>query len=112
MAGRKITDKKIIWVKICPRCNSREIEPRGMISKEAYSSDWVCMSCGFQGPTFPEIDYREAKKLPIKRIKFVPSQMPIFADKKYENPFWPRLMLGVIALYVLLEILTMFHVIK
>jgi len=69
------------WVKICPQCKSKNVDQRGMISSKAYSNNYVCLTCGFQSPMFPEISPEDAMKLPDKPKKFMPSRLPIFADK-------------------------------
>jgi len=69
------------YIRICPKCKSAEVTHRGMISGEAHSNSFVCLSCGFQGPMFPEVSQKIAKKLPKREIKFNNSYMPVFSDK-------------------------------
>ena len=95
------------FVKICPKCGSKEVANRGMISRTALSPDYVCQSCGFQGPLFPEIKAEEAKKIPDKPRDFTPSQLPVFADKS-EKPRKSKsaAIIGfVIMIFVLLSLL-------
>ena len=68
------------FIRICPQCKSKEVTHRGMISREAYSNNWVCLTCGFQGPLFPEINKKEADKLPEQKRNFITTGLPIFAD--------------------------------
>lgn len=68
------------WTRICPRCKSREVKERGMISK-IYSNDWVCLTCGWQGPTFPEIRKRYAEELPEQKKQFIRIEPLIIAEK-------------------------------
>lgn len=63
------------WVRICPRCRSREVELR--VIGDATSQTWACLSCGFQSPAFPEISLDDAKKLPERPVNFVQSRMPV-----------------------------------
>lgn len=65
------------WVRICPRCKSTEVTCRGAITKEMVSPNWVCLTCGFQGPLFPEVNIKDAKKLPGQSTNFVVSRLPI-----------------------------------
>ena len=75
------------YIRICPKCQSKEVTQRGMISGRVYNQDYVCQSCGFQGPLFPEVKRSAAKKLPDKpRDGVVPSQMPIFPIDRYVSP--------------------------
>jgi predicted RNA-binding Zn-ribbon protein involved in translation (DUF1610 family) len=63
-------------VRICPQCQSKEVSFRGMISRQALSPNYVCLTCGFQGPLFPQIKEEDAKKLPEQTRNFVQSQLP------------------------------------
>ena len=74
-------DKKERWVRICPKCGSKDVEARGMVWDLAYSQTWVCRTCGFQGSLFPEVKEDEALNIPEKLPKFNPSRMPIVPGK-------------------------------
>jgi predicted RNA-binding Zn-ribbon protein involved in translation (DUF1610 family) len=73
-------NKRGDFVKVCPKCGSKKVTQRGMVSRNAYSQNYVCLACGFQSPLFPEISREEAKILPDKKQKFISSRLPIFAD--------------------------------
>ncbi len=73
--------RKKNYIKIFPRCGSRKIDHRGMISRKAYSNAYVCLSCGFQSPLFPEISEENAKTITTEQPQnFVQSRLPIFSD--------------------------------
>jgi transposase-like protein len=58
-------------VRICPRCNSRDIEME-KLSFALGDRKWRCKSCSFESVLFPEITVKnlgELKKLKVKRIK-------------------------------------------
>ncbi|GEM_PF-2112147 len=67
-------------VRICPKCKSTQVSQKGMISDKAYSNAYVCLTCGFQGPIFPEIETNEANRLPEQKKNFVESRLPIMSD--------------------------------
>jgi len=69
-----------IWIKVCPKCHSKEVTSRGAISEDALSPNFVCQSCGFQSAVFPEIKLEDAEKLPDQPRIFVPSRMPVVGD--------------------------------
>jgi predicted RNA-binding Zn-ribbon protein involved in translation (DUF1610 family) len=98
----KQKNKKVDFIKVCPKCGSKKVTQRGMISRKAYSQNYVCLSCGFQSPLFPEISRREAKKLPDKPQKFISSRLPIFADSSKKNP---TLIAVIIMIFILLLLL-------
>lgn len=70
----------LTYTRICPKCKSTEVTQRGAISSKAYSNAYVCLTCGFQGPIFPEIETAEANKLPKQKKNFMPSRLPIMSD--------------------------------
>ncbi|MBD3389206.1 MAG: hypothetical protein GF416_08935 [Candidatus Altiarchaeales archaeon] len=72
--------EKEVWVKVCPMCGSKEVTSRGMISRRALSPNFICKSCGFQSPLFPELPLEEAGKIPDQPSVLVPSRAPIAAD--------------------------------
>jgi hypothetical protein len=72
---------KNLQIRICPQCKSNNVTQRGIIGKGVYSNNYVCLTCGFQSPIFPEIDAKDAKKLPDGRKNFTPSILPIFAGR-------------------------------
>lgn len=96
-------------IRICPKCGSKEVTVRGMISRHAYSQNYICLTCGFQSPLFPKVSREEAEKLLDKPRKFVPSRLPIFADK-YEKPGKSKLaiIIGFIIMIFLLLLLLLF----
>jgi predicted RNA-binding Zn-ribbon protein involved in translation (DUF1610 family) len=106
------------YIKFCPKCNSKEVTHRGMIGTKSYSNAYVCLSCGFQSPLFPELPLHEAKNLPDKPKEFIPSRLPVFSD--YSN-MWrgaynsflffgaPSLILISLAL-LLNRVITLLHV--
>lgn len=63
------------WVRICPRCKSREVELR--VIGDATGQEWVCLSCGFLSPLFPEVRASDARKLPSGQVNFTQSRMPV-----------------------------------
>ena len=97
------------WVKVCPKCGSKEITNRGMISSRALSPNYVCQSCGHQSPLFPEIKAEEAKAIPDMPRKFTPSQLPIFANKS-EKPgrSKPLVIISFLAVVTMLLLLLFF----
>lgn len=94
------------WVKVCPECGSKDVTPRGAISRSGYSPNYICQQCGFQSPLFPEVSPREAKKIRASRKNFVPAQMPIFAPK-YGKPRKTKaaVIVGVVLLILLMLLL-------
>ena len=84
------------WVKVCPKCQSREVSP-----SHANSTNNVCLTCGFQG-LFPEITKEEAKKLPNKPIRFTSSGSPILASKHKIDHRKPVIIGFIIIIFLLL----------
>ncbi|MBI2675219.1 MAG: hypothetical protein HYX24_02080 [Candidatus Aenigmarchaeota archaeon] len=101
--------KRERWIRICPQCDSKEVTNRGMISRDALSPNYVCLTCGFQGPLFPEVSPKEAKKLEEKPRKFIPSRLPVLAEK-YEKPNRPAvaILIGFLVMLVALLLLLWF----
>lgn len=101
--------KKKKLVRVCPQCGSKEISFRGMISSKALSPNYVCLTCGFQGPLFPQINEMEAKNIPDRPRNFVSSRLPIFATK-YEKHKKTKLVaiIGFIIMIFLLLLLLLF----
>jgi len=58
----KKSNKRGIFVKVCPRCGSTRITRT--FGRDYFSPYFFCQDCNFQGPLFPEVSTRELKKLP------------------------------------------------
>ena len=63
----KIKKKKPLYIKICPKCKSMDVE----VSHQGYLSGLVaigvptvyrCKKCGFSSKFFPTINFNEIKK--------------------------------------------------
>lgn len=104
-----MTEKKETWVRVCPRCKSTEVTCRGAITKEMVSPNWVCLTCGFQSPVFPEVSVDDAKKLPGQSANFVVSRLPITSEP-FSKPVSAILLgvLFVIFILLLLDIIGIF----
>ncbi|MBW2990768.1 hypothetical protein KY348_03620 [Candidatus Woesearchaeota archaeon] len=105
--SKKPREPKVQWVKICPKCKSKKVKSRGMVGFgrwQALSPNFVCQTCGFQGPLFPEIPPEEAAKLPDQPINFNPSFQPTFADR---GPFSKkaRIIMLIIVIIIALGII-------
>jgi hypothetical protein len=79
--------KKEKFVRICPRCNSKNVELASMKGGRYY----LCKSCGFGGSLFPELPRRFADNMK-RKIK-------IFTFKTH--PF-PRIILFLLGLEVII----------
>lgn len=79
------------WVRVCPKCDGLNVTDRGMISNRVYSNVNYCKSCGFQSPLFPEIKWKDAKKLAQHPPRFVPSQAPVIPERKSASRSWRSL---------------------
>ena len=89
-------------------CHSKEVSSRGAISKEALSPNFVCLSCGFQSPVFPEFKLEDAEKFPDHPKNFTPSRMPLVADGykdtgQYRKYRYTAIAVLAILLYLLLR---------
>lgn len=70
---------------------SKEVDLR--VIGDATSQNWVCLTCGFESPLFPEVDIKGAKRLPDKPVNFAASRTPPVAGfGKSES----ALLLGII----------------
>lgn len=104
--GKKIKQKKGIWFAICPKCGSKDVTERGMIGKEAYSKNLVCLTCGFQSPIFPEVNANIVKKFPDKQRNFITTNLPIFVDRK-NIPKWLKLMFFSLSITIIFYVIIM-----
>jgi len=70
----KSSKKKEILVRVCPKCGSKNVD----IDVGTYNIApfYVCKSCGFGSPLFPEISMKEARKLKERPINYSPILTP------------------------------------
>lgn len=101
--AKKLKKPREIFVRICPKCKSTKVKSRGMIFGRAFSQNFVCLSCGFQGSIFPEVKLEELNKYnPTpgqEPVDINPSTQPIFADRSGPLPKW--LKIGMIIAVIL-----------
>ncbi len=91
------------WIRICPRCGSHEVKHRGMISEEAYSNTFVCLTCGYHSPIFPEVEM-EPDDLKVFPKNFIASRTPPLVDAAQNR--WRTLgVIGAVILIVLVILL-------
>ena len=62
------------YIKICPRCNSIDIEIKGQghlsgLTALGLPTVYRCRKCGYRGYAFPEIDLNEIERKKIKNEK-------------------------------------------
>jgi predicted RNA-binding Zn-ribbon protein involved in translation (DUF1610 family) len=69
---------KEIFVRICPRCGSKDVTME--FTRQTWLNFFVCQSCGFRSVIFPEVSREEAKKLPKRKVNYYPWLVPT------ENP--------------------------
>jgi ribosomal protein L37E len=62
------------FVKICPRCGSKNVDRD--VATYNIAPYYICKSCGFGSPLFPEISLNEARKLKDKPINYSPTFAP------------------------------------
>jgi len=58
--------KKKIFVRICPRCGSKNVENE--VKAFRMGQFYVCNTCGFRGSLFPEISKKWADKIKIRDV--------------------------------------------
>ncbi|MBN1157315.1 hypothetical protein JXA85_06850 [Candidatus Woesearchaeota archaeon] len=92
--------KKRTWIRLCPKCMSKKVDRRGMISEKAYSNNWVCLSCGYQSPLFPEVQMDEAGKYPPQPKRFMSSRLPIFADGAPRRKMWLIILICIVLYWI------------
>jgi predicted RNA-binding Zn-ribbon protein involved in translation (DUF1610 family) len=57
-----IVKKKIEkWIKICPRCGSRDVKGGPLYGMGVFPKPYKCLNCGFVGFLFPEINSKKSK---------------------------------------------------
>jgi predicted RNA-binding Zn-ribbon protein involved in translation (DUF1610 family) len=110
----KKSNKREIFVKVCPRCGSTRITRT--FGKNYISAYFFCQDCNFEGPLFPEISTKELKKLPEMSTspKYLMWRRPTTAEvkpleraveKKYSNPLVKFIYIFLILLVVLIFVL-------
>jgi predicted RNA-binding Zn-ribbon protein involved in translation (DUF1610 family) len=66
--------KKEIFVRICPRCGSKKVENKAMVSN--MGQFYACKSCGFGGSLFPEIPKKYADKMKDRSMRYSTTLAP------------------------------------
>jgi predicted RNA-binding Zn-ribbon protein involved in translation (DUF1610 family) len=94
------------YVSICPKCKSKEVTKKGAVSENSYSNNYICMTCGYQSPIFPEIPAKQADRLPDQPRHFSSFFLPIFVDSDIHLS--PRKLMCIIGLILLAIALFLF----
>ena len=50
-------------VRICPRCQSTNVDNDGEYGKGLFSNSYICNDCGMRGEFFPEVDKKAMSKI-------------------------------------------------
>jgi predicted RNA-binding Zn-ribbon protein involved in translation (DUF1610 family) len=49
------------WVRICPRCGSKDVRGGPLYGMGVFPRPYKCLNCGFVGYLFPESISKESK---------------------------------------------------
>jgi predicted RNA-binding Zn-ribbon protein involved in translation (DUF1610 family) len=62
------------FIRVCPRCGSKNIDiDTGVVGIAPF---YICKSCGFGSPLFPEVSQTEAETVEEKPINYSPNFSP------------------------------------
>ena len=96
----KPSKNKEKFVRVCPKCESKNVDIDPVIGNIA--PFYICKSCGFGGPLFPEVSLKESKKIEEKAIKY----SPIFSPTK--KPLSIPLLIIPLVIMIIIIILLIF----